>query len=132
MYGMEHEGSPHVVATFAEVYPNVIVYATIEDADLVLIGSDAPLVPSLENAQKLFRLAEGRASELSAVPIDHPDGHRGVVPDGFLGTMLELAAEMPQNTDDNMAIEYSVPLNLHLARCWGRTSSCCSTTRRSR
>lgn len=112
MYGMDTKDLRTLLRTFAEVYPNVIVYATIEDADLVLIGSDAPLVPSLENAQKLFDWPKV-VEELWAVPIDNPMDIVALY-QMDRGTMLELAGEIRQNTDDNMAIEYSAPLNLHL------------------
>ena len=42
MYGMSTDDLRTLLATFAEVYPHVNVYATIEDSDLVLVASESP------------------------------------------------------------------------------------------
>jgi spermidine synthase len=112
MYGMGTEDLRTLLRTFAEVYPNVIVYATIEDADLVLLGSDAPLVPDLAHAEKLFAWPKVK-EELAAVPVRTPYDIVALF-QMDRDTVLEMAGDIRLNTDDNMAIEYGAPLNLHL------------------
>jgi spermidine synthase len=111
MYGMDTRDLRSLLKTFAQVYPHVIVYATIEDADLVLVGSDSPLVPSPENAAKLFRWPTV-VDQLEDVQVRGP---MDVVALFQLDrdAVLNLAGDVRLNTDDNMAIEYSAPMNLH-------------------
>ncbi|HHO50113.1 MAG TPA: hypothetical protein ENK18_04385, partial [Deltaproteobacteria bacterium] len=112
MYGMGADDLRTLLKTFAEVYPYVIVYATIEDADLVLIGSDEPLQPSELSAAHLLgwpRVAE----QLSEVGIDDPLDLIALF-QLDRDVMVELGEGVPLNTDDNMIIEYSAPLHLHL------------------
>lgn len=112
MYGMDTTDLRMLLRTFASVYPHMLVYATIEDADLVLIGSESPLVPSPDNAAKLFHW-KGVAGELASIDVDGP---MSIVSMFQLDrdAALEMAGDGPFNTDDNMAIEYSAPLNLHV------------------
>lgn len=112
MYGMDTRDLRTLLRTFGEVYPYVIVYATIEDADLVLIGSESPLVPSLENAERLFQWP-GVVDELADVPIDNAMDIVALF-QMDRETVMEMAGDIRLNTDDNMAIEYAAPLNLHL------------------
>ncbi|MBX2798462.1 MAG: fused MFS/spermidine synthase [Myxococcales bacterium] len=112
MYGMGESDLRTLLKTFAAVYDHVIVYATIEDADLVLIGADHPLVPSEEQAAKLLAWPDveeqlwdiGIEEPIQIVAMFQLDRH----------VMVELGEDYPYNTDDNMIIEYSAPLHLHL------------------
>jgi spermidine synthase len=112
MYGMDTDDLRMLLRTFAEVYPHVLVYATIEDADLVLVGSESELRPGPDLAAKLFRWPRV-VDELGKVDIEGP---MGIVALYQLdrAAILELAGPGEFNTDDNMAIEYSAPLNLHV------------------
>ncbi len=112
MYGMDDADLKSLLATFAEVYPHMIVYATIEDADLVLVGSDSPLEPSPAAAARLLqhpRVAE----ELAVVDITEPMDLVALF-QMDRDSVLDLSERAPLNTDDNMLIEYSAPLHLHV------------------
>lgn len=112
MYGMHMRDLRSVLITFAEVYPYVAVYTTIEDADIVLLGSDKPLEPSLEAARKLTHASDRIASELVKVGIgDELDLIAMFKMDR--DHLLLLANGAPLNTDDNMLVEYSAPEHLH-------------------
>ncbi len=112
MYGMGGEDLRSLLRTFAEVYPHVRLFSTIEDADLVLVGSDEPLSIAEEDLARLFGLSPAISAELSAIGIEEAadlltryqaDRER----------VLAYAGEVEANTDDNMRIEYSAPLHLH-------------------
>jgi spermidine synthase len=112
MYGMDTRDLRTLLKTFTEVYPHVVVFATIEDADLVLIGSDSPLVPSPDQAATLFRWPKV-VSQLAEVGVEGP---MDIVAMFQLDreAIRKMAGDVRLNTDDNMAIEYSAPLNLHV------------------
>lgn len=112
MYGMGEEDLRSLLRTFAEVYPHVRLFSTIDDADLVLIGSEAPLSIAEEDLARLFQLSPAIQRELAAIGIDEAvdlltryqaDRER----------ILAYAGDVEPNTDDNMRIEYSAPLHLH-------------------
>ena len=112
MYGMDADDLRTLLKTFATVYEHVIVYATIEDADLVLVGSDAPIEPSELRAKGLWRwprVAEQLEELNFAEPMDVVSLYQL-----NRATMLEMGRNHPLNTDDNMIIEYSAPLHLHV------------------
>ncbi len=111
MYGMDTRDLRTLIRTFATVYPHILLYATIEDADLVLVGSDSPLVPNRAAAQHLLDWPKvgdelqivGIEDALDIIALYQMDREK----------MLELSGPGPLNTDDNMIIEYSAPMNLH-------------------
>lgn len=111
MYGMDDRDLKSVLRTFASVYPHVLVYATIEDADLVLIGSDAPLQPSPELAQRLID-QDKAGRELRAVGIEDALELVSIFQMGR-DRLWAATDGSPLNTDDNMLIEYNAPRNLH-------------------
>ena len=88
------------------------MYATIEDADLVLIGSNEPLVPSPRRAASLWRWPRV-VTQLEEIGFNTP---MDVVSLYQLDreAVLQLGGLRPLNTDDNMVIEYSAPLHLHV------------------
>ena len=112
MYGMDEHDLRTLLATFADVYPYVLVYATIEDADLVLIGSESPVAPSAEAASRLLEWRKVE-DELNLIDVYKP---LDLVAFYQMGRdeILEMAAGVTLNTDDNMKIEYSAPMHLHV------------------
>jgi spermidine synthase len=112
MYGMDDSDLRALLATFADVYPHVIVYATIEDADLVLVGSDSPLAPTPAMGARLLQ-HPAVAEELAVVDIDDPLDLVALF-QMDRDAVLEMTEGAPLNTDDNMLIEYSAPLHLHV------------------
>jgi hypothetical protein len=89
----------------------VLVFATIEDADLVLVGSESPLVPTEESALRLLGWPLVRR-ELKQVGVRGPFDLISLYQFGR-DAIVEFGADLPLNTDDNMIIEYGAPLNLH-------------------
>lgn len=111
IYGMDSRDLRSILKTFGEIYPHVLVYSTISHADLVLVGSDEPLQPTLRAAKRLFDnpavaaelagVGIGSATELLAMFLfDNEDIGR-------------IGEGVPVNTDDNMYIEHSSARKLY-------------------
>ena len=111
MYGMDDRDLRTLLRTFATVYPHVIVYATIEDSDLVLIGSDEPLISDAAHAARLFREDDTRQL-LADVGVNDPNDLVAMF-QMDRDDVLRATEGAVLNTDDNMRIEYRAPLNLH-------------------
>ncbi len=112
MYGMDERDLRILLRTFAEVYPHVLVYATIEDADLVLVGSESPLLPTEAAAARLFEWPKVSA-ELELIDITDPLEIVAIYQMDRT-EITEMVGSAVLNTDDNMVIEYHAPLNLHV------------------
>ena len=112
VYGMDPDDVRTLLGTFADTYEYVLVYATIEEADLVLIGSDKPIEPSLDWARNLLQ-HETVAGELALVGIEN---ELDLISIFTLDqdVIREMSEGFPRNTDDNMRIEYRAPRNLHV------------------
>ncbi|MBT3220288.1 MAG: fused MFS/spermidine synthase [Proteobacteria bacterium] len=112
LYGMGTRDLKSVLATFASTYDYVLVYATIADADLVLIGSDSPILPTLDNAASLAERWPRVKEQLKDVDAADP---LQIVAMYQLGRdrIVEMVGDEPINTDDNMRIEYGAPGHLH-------------------
>ena len=112
MYGMDTDDLRSLIATFLEVYENVVLFSTIEDADLVLVGSDSPLIPSVDGFGEMIRDEAAVAYDLKLIDC-------GEAEDLLARIQLDrprleaFSAGAILNTDDNMRIEYSAPLHLH-------------------
>ena len=112
MYGMDTDDLRTLLATFAAVYPHVQLFSTIEDADLVLIGSESPLELDEAGFRRMFEMDAAVNYELGQVDIEEPiDLLARWQLDREL--ILRFSGDAPVNTDDNMRIEYSAPLHLH-------------------
>ncbi|MBA2320161.1 MAG: hypothetical protein H0V89_03310, partial [Deltaproteobacteria bacterium] len=112
MYGMDTGDLRTLIRTFTEVYPYILLYATIEDADLVLVGSERPLVQSLDTAEHLLHWP-GVREQLAVVDIDEALDIVALY-QMDRDQMRRMAGDGPLNTDDSMIIEYSAPMNLHV------------------
>lgn len=112
LYGMDDKDVQSLLGTFADVYPHMVVYAAAEDADLVVIGSERPLEPTWEAAERLLDPERGLEAELAAVKLTTP---ADVMSQLLLQheQVLKIAGDAERNTDDNMRIEYRAPLHLH-------------------
>ncbi|MCB9780825.1 MAG: fused MFS/spermidine synthase [Alphaproteobacteria bacterium] len=112
MYGMNQDDLRTLVKTFASVYPHVRLFSTIEDADLVLIGSDRPLDIGVDALGRLWDIDEDITFELAGI---HIVGPYDLLTRYQLDhdQIMAFAGDVPVNTDDNMRIEYSAPLHLH-------------------
>lgn len=111
MYGMDREDLLSLLKTFKDVYPHVLVYASIDYADLVVVGSESPLDTSAEAATRALE-RHGLTEDLGRVGIySFVELASLLIMDGV--SIETISSGVPLNTDDNMIIEYSAPLNLH-------------------
>ncbi len=112
MYGMDEHDLRTLLRTFSESYAHVRLFSTIEDADLVLIGSDAPLALDVDVVARTLDREAKVAAEMREVDIVYPED---LLTRYQLDrqAILAFAGDAPLNTDDNMRIEYSAPLHLH-------------------
>jgi spermidine synthase len=110
-YGMTPDDLRSLLATFADVYPHVRLFR-IDAADLVVLGSEAPLSLQGAGIGEIFRRSAAVAEDLSAIDLRRAENILGLYQCGRAG-ILKLANGIELNTDDNMRIEYSAPLHLH-------------------
>jgi len=111
VYGMHPDDLRSILATFASVFPHHTLFATIEDSDLVLIGSESPLNLDIENVRAMIADPEIEA-EMKIIDVNNEYdllAYYRLDQDG-LTQFIEGAV---LNTDDNMRIEYSAPKHLH-------------------
>lgn len=120
MYGMDERDLRAVIRTFSDVFPYVRIFATIEDADLVMVGSDQPLHLDREVAATFLHKNVGLESELAQIGLATPEDVLSVfLMDRDQVFLMAQAGEepwreeAPLNTDDNLLVEYSAPKNLH-------------------
>jgi len=120
LYGMDDLDVRSLLKTFHSVYPNVLVYTGADDADLLLIGSDAPLAGTDADVEKLLNRSEGVRADLAGVDIVAPvDLLARLIFDQDALERLEAYEEgfygpVPYNTDDNLRVEFRAPMNIHL------------------
>ncbi len=112
-YGMGKDDLRSLIRTFCEVYPYAVAVTTLEDADLLLVGSEGPLVPWPGRIQDLLNHPR-IGPDLGRIGVREPyDLLSFVLTDR--GGLLRLAEDAELNTDDNARIEFSAPLYLHYA-----------------
>lgn len=112
MYGMGYEDLLSLLRTFAETYQYVTLFSTIEDADLVLVGSDAPLQMDFQRVEAMIRASEDVALDLAQVKVWSTYDLLALYHLDRAG-ILRQAGDVALNTDDNMRIEYSAPRHLY-------------------
>ena len=112
MYGMDTEDLRTLLRTFTETYRYVVLFSTIEDADLVLVGSDAPLDLTANRIAAVMERNPDVAFDLQQIDCATPEDvlTRYQIDQDDI---LDFASDAVLNTDDNMRIEYSAPLHLH-------------------
>lgn len=110
-YGLRPDHLRALVRTFASVFPNVNVFLSIRKADIILLGSDAPLVVDLDALASAIARPEV-ASDLARI-------RAASVPDLLTYRIMgdaearAFAGGGPLNTDDRPLIEFGAPLSLH-------------------
>ena len=112
LYGMGQDELKTLLATFADVYPYVALYMTVEDADVVLLGSEQPLTPDPDTVQAMLErwpLVKDQVQQI------HLTGRMDIVSTWQMSRdeILKMTEGVERNTDDNMLIEYRAPLTLH-------------------
>jgi spermidine synthase len=112
MYGMDGRDLESVIRTFCTVYPNVLLFSTIQEADLVMIGSDEPLHMTADLAEQLVGRNVGIEAEMTAIGVH--DGYDLLSHYLFdRDIAMDMTIGVPLNTDDNLLVEFSAPKNLH-------------------
>jgi len=111
LYGMSPADLKALARTFHSVFPHMLVFNTIEDADLVLVGSARPL--SFDIADMTSKMTElSVATDLRRVGVSTPEGVMSYFVFGDR-EVSEFTGEGPINTDDNALIEFHAPKSLH-------------------
>lgn len=111
IYGMGQDDLRSLLATFSAVFPHVVLLSTIEEADVILLGSDEPLVAVPEDVEEALR-DPGVRGDLERIGVRDPYDLLTFVLMGRDG-VLEVADGAPLNTDDNVRIEFNAPKYLH-------------------
>ncbi|MCI0339582.1 MAG: fused MFS/spermidine synthase, partial [Planctomycetales bacterium] len=110
MYGLAPDHLRAILRTFREVFPDVRVFVTIEDADLLLVGGSG--TGPVDLARLAARAgAPGIREDLSRVS---SAGWAGIL-SRYVGGPDEVsryAGEGPRNTDDNGLVEFGAPWTL--------------------
>jgi spermidine synthase len=114
LYGMDIRDLKVLLKTVATVYPHVLVFSTIEEADIVLVASESPLAPDMEKLDRLFQWP-GVRKDLKRLGFDGPTDLVALYRFDREEIVNNIATDdLPLNTDDSMIIEYSAPLHLHV------------------
>ncbi len=112
IYGMSGGLVASVMATFAQVFPQVMVFESVEGFDLLLIGSQKKFALDPREIQRRWQQRELR-EELAGIGI-----RRGVdlVARFLMGTVGVRAFSQGAviNSDDNGYLEFEAPKSLHL------------------
>lgn len=95
-----------IVATFASVFPDGTMWLA-GDNDLLLIGSDQPIVPRLDRIEQSWRRT-GVADDLRRASIDDPFNLLSLYVGGP-GELARFAEGHSWQTDDRMALEFTAP-----------------------
>ncbi|PJB74524.1 MAG: hypothetical protein CO096_03200 [Armatimonadetes bacterium CG_4_9_14_3_um_filter_66_14] len=111
LYGMHPRHVKTLMRTFHAVFPHMVVFQTLERADLMLLGSASELtlkVPRLRELMKLPQLAH----DLSRVDVANV---YDLLARFRFGTneVAQFTGPGPLNTDDNALIEYAAPRSLY-------------------
>jgi spermidine synthase len=111
IYGMAPADLRSLLATFTEVYDHVRVFR-VDEADLILLGSDAPLPLDVRAVRRSLTAEPQAALDLRRVDMERAVSIVGL---HLMGgdVAMEVAGDVEPNTDDNMRIEYAAPLLLH-------------------
>ncbi len=112
MYGMDSRDLQSVMRTFCESFPYVLFFSSISDADMVMVGSNDPIVMTEGLAAKLAHKTVGLEGEFAQIGV--VDGYDLLADYLFdRDQALFMTNGVPLNTDDNLLVEYSAPRNLH-------------------
>ena len=111
LYGMGAEDLRCILRTLHGVFPNVILFSSIEEADIIMVASGQPLEFDLEHIESLLD-TPGPREDLERIGIRTPED---LITYYLMDEIdiVDVAGDGPMNTDDNMIIEFSAPRYLH-------------------
>jgi spermidine synthase len=109
-YAMTPSNLKSVFASFADVFGFVAVFR-IDDADLVILGSDAPLPFSADSIAEVVQRSPDAGMDLARLGMRKSEE---IVALYLFGEeeLRTLVGDVVRNTDDNMRVEYEAPLHL--------------------
>ena len=111
IYGMGTDDLRSLLSTFTSVFPHVVLMSTIEEADLIMLGSEEPLLALPDDVARAMK-DPTVAADLERIGVRNPYDLLTFVLMGR-DTVVEVAQGAPVNTDDNVRIEFSAPRYLH-------------------
>jgi spermidine synthase len=111
LYGMHPRHVRTLMRTFHQVFPHMVVFQTLERADLMLIGATRELTLDVPRLRKLMKLPQ-LADDLSRVDVANV---YDLLARFRFGTneVARFTGPGPLNTDDNALIEYAAPRSLY-------------------
>lgn len=111
LYGMTPPNLKSLIKTFHSVFPEVLVFQTIEQADLILVGSESRF--KIDVQQVARRMTQPKIAEDMARVNVFTIGD--LLARFRLGTneLDSYAGEVALNTDDNLLIEFAAPKSLY-------------------
>ena len=112
IYGMGADDMRSLVRTFSEVFPSVLMYRSVDDSDVLLLGSRASLGMEVSPMPDWFDGPIG--ADLARIDVREPYDVLSYQ-QADRDDLVELAGDVGLNTDDNVRIEFSAPLFLHYA-----------------
>jgi len=111
LYGMGQRDLRTILRTLRDVFPHIILFSSIEEADIIMVASDEPLRFDLDRIAEVLAMPEpGRDLERIGIRTAE-DLLTYYLMDDI--DIADLEGDAPLNTDDNMRIEYSAPRYLH-------------------
>ena len=111
LYGMGQNDLRCILRTLHSVFPHIILFSSIEEADIIMVASAQPLEFDLEHIETLLH-TPGPTEDLNRIGIHTPeDLLTYYLMDDI--DIVDVAGDGPLNTDDNMIIEFSAPRYLH-------------------
>ena len=110
LYSLPPDDLRSILASFTSVFPHAVLFSTLEGADIVVVGSEAPLPLDLQEFERRLDRVEV-AQDLARAKIHGVADLVGYFKMGEeeIRTLVEDAV---LNTDDNLRIEFSAPLYL--------------------
>lgn len=112
LYNLRPEDVASVVAAFHASFPSVTLFSTMGGVDLILLGSDAPLVLDPSALGAAMRELRVRMS-LARIGLDQPEDLLPLfrVGDREIASLLDGATS---NSDDNGKVEFQAPKAMRL------------------
>ena len=114
LYGMSEEATRSLVATFASVFPEQLLFRLSSGRDILLLGSRRPIRFSLPDMRRVFEDPD-QGAVLGSIGLHYPFDllvYLALDTRGCAG----FAGGAPLNTDDNMRLELSAPRTLYVDR----------------
>jgi spermidine synthase len=116
-YQISVENFRTIMAAYQAVFPEVLVFQTPDGGDLILLGSQRPLRPALEELERRWQ-AGAIPAELARIGLERPEHLLATL---YLDTegVRRLTRGSPINTDDNMFVEHRGPADM----TWGANAN---------